>query len=68
MADKTLKSNYALIVLLVYYCYTQVTIGHGDFKLDMFEVFDSNCFARILLTFLFKFRNLYKLKRKEIQM
>jgi len=32
--EKTVKSNYALIALLVHYSYTQVTIGWGDYELD----------------------------------
>ena len=38
--DKTIKSNYALICMLVYFSYTQVTISYGDYSLDELSVSD----------------------------
>lgn len=35
--ENTIKSNYALIVMLIYYSYTQLTIGYGDHQLDEYE-------------------------------
>ena len=36
--ENTIKSNYALIMMLVYFSYTQIAAGHGEYDLEEYQV------------------------------